>query len=176
MRIRKKKHLSERLGGVSDMVIVPPRDILNVKEAVLNKVYFDYAEIFGNDNPVELEVGCGKGGFIIKKALENMDRLGLEGLLLSTDKGPVAMTLGSRLSEDTVDVHFEKAFDFVDGAYPAINHGFANYLREKYPQLRFLNREDDMGLEGLRRAKEIYCPHHLVEKWWACLREEGYDY
>lgn len=112
----------------------------------------------------------------MKKALKNMDKLGLEGLLLSTEKGPVAMTLGSFLSEDTFDVHFEKALDTADGAYPAINHGFANYLREKYPQLQFLNREDDMGLEGLRKAKLSYEPHHMVEKYWACLREEGYDY
>ena len=45
MRIRKKKHLSERLGGVKDIVIVPPRDILNVKVAIQNKVYFNYNEM-----------------------------------------------------------------------------------------------------------------------------------
>ncbi len=112
----------------------------------------------------------------LNKALKHMDKLGLEGLMLSTEQGPVAMTLGSFLSDDTVDVHFEKALDTADGAYPAINHGFANYLREKYPGLRFLNREDDMGLEGLRRAKESYCPHHMVEKYWVCLLEDGYDY
>lgn len=112
----------------------------------------------------------------LKKALKNMDKLGLEGLILSTENGPVAMTLGSFLSDDTFDVHFEKALDTVDGAYPAINYGFANYLREKYPQLHFLNREDDMGIEGLRRAKESYCPHHMVEKYWVCLLEDGYDY
>lgn len=112
----------------------------------------------------------------IKKALKHMDKLGLEGLILSTDAGPVAMTLGSFLSDDTFDVHFEKALDIADGAYPAINNGFANYLREKYPQLQFLNREDDMGIPGLRKAKESYCPHHLVEKHWACLLEDGYDY
>ena len=112
----------------------------------------------------------------LKKALKNMAELGLEGLLLSTEKGPVAMTLGSFLSDDTFDVHFEKALDIADGAYPAINHGFANCLREKYPQLQFLNREDDMGLAGLRKAKESYCPHHMVEKYWACLLEDGYDY
>ena len=112
----------------------------------------------------------------LKKALKYRKELGLEGLILSTDSGPVAMTLGSFLTEDTFDVHFEKALDIADGAYPAINHGFANYLREKYPQLRYLNREDDMGLPGLRKAKESYCPHHLVEKYWACLLEDGYDY
>lgn len=110
------------------------------------------------------------------KALTQRKELGLEGLLLRTEQGPVAMTLGSRLSQDTFDVHFEKALDIADGAYPAINQGFAQYLREKYPELRFLNREDDMGLEGLRKAKLSYHPHHLVEKSWAHLTEDGYDY
>ena len=100
----------------------------------------------------------------------------MEGLLLRTDDGAVAMTLGSRLSDDTFDVHFEKALDIADGAYPAINQGFARYLREKYPEVRFLNREDDLGIEGLRKAKLSYNPHHMVEKSWAHLTEDGYDY
>ena len=112
----------------------------------------------------------------LQKALRHMDALGLEGLLLRTAEGAVAMTLGSRLSEDTFDIHFEKALDIADGAYPAINNGFARYLREKYPQIRFLNREDDMGIEGLRKAKLSYHPHHMVETSWAHLMEDGYDY
>ena len=112
----------------------------------------------------------------IKKALQHMQTLDLEGLLLRTGEGVVAMTLGSPLSDDTFDIHFEKALDSADGAYPAINNGFARYLREKYPQLRFLNREDDLGIEGLRKAKLSYNPHHMVEKSWAHLTEDGYDY
>jgi len=73
MRIRRKKHLKERLDAVSDYVIVPERDIVNVKEAVKNKKYFDFSSMFNNDNPVELEIGCGKGGFIIEKAKRNPD-------------------------------------------------------------------------------------------------------
>lgn len=68
MRIRKKKHLKERLEKVADYVIVPQMDIKNVKEAINAKDYFDYQKTFGNENPVELEIGCGKGGFIIEKA------------------------------------------------------------------------------------------------------------
>ncbi len=71
MRIRKKRHLEDRLLCVQDYIINPERDILNVKLAVLDKKYFDYQQIFGNDNLVELEVGCGKGGFIIEKAKNN---------------------------------------------------------------------------------------------------------
>ena len=88
----------------------------------------------------------------------------------------VAFTMGSFLCCDTMDVHFEKALSEAEGAYPVINFEFARYLRSKYPQLQYLNREDDMGLEGLRKAKLSYYPHHMVEKGWVCLLEDGYDY
>ncbi len=112
----------------------------------------------------------------LSRALAQRKELGLEGLLLQRDGEDIAMTLGSRLNEDTFDIHFEKALDIADGAYAAINNGFARTLREKYPELMYLNREDDMGLEGLRKAKLSYNPHHLVEKSWACMLEDGYDY
>jgi len=108
----------------------------------------------------------------LKRAFANMEALGLEGMALVEDGTVLAMTMGSRLSEDTFDVHFEKAREDVDGAYPAINQAFARYLREKYPELRYLNREDDMGLPGLRKAKLSYYPHRLTVKFWARLWEE----
>ena len=112
----------------------------------------------------------------LRKALEHYEELGMEGLVLRHGEDILAVTLGSQLSQDTFDVQFEKARWDVDGAYTAINCLFARYLRQKYPQLRFLNREEDMGLEGLRKAKQSYYPHHMVEKCWGCLLEDGYDY
>lgn len=112
----------------------------------------------------------------LKKALQYRKALGMEGLVLQNEGKLLAMTLGSPLSEATFDVQFEKALEEADGAYPAINCEFARYLKEKYPALQFLNREEDMGLEGLRKAKLSYNPHHFVEKNWACLLEDGYDY
>ena len=112
----------------------------------------------------------------LSAAFKHREVLGLEGLILTCDGVDVAFTMGSRLSEDTFDIHFEKALDIADGAYPAINNHFANYLQAKYPELLYLNREDDMGLEGLRKAKLSYNPHHLVEKFWVHLKEDGYDY
>ncbi len=111
----------------------------------------------------------------ITKALRCRKELGIEGLVLICKGHIIAMTLGSFLSEETFDVQFEKALEGYDGAYAAINREFARFLREKYPNLKWLNREDDLGIEGLRKAKLSYCPDRLVEKSWACLKEDGYD-
>ena len=112
----------------------------------------------------------------LKTALDHFAELDMEGLLLMDGEEVLAFTMASRLSEDTYDVHFEKALTDAEGAYTAINCLFARQLRSAHPELRFLNREDDMGLEGLRKAKLSYYPHHLVEKYWACLLEDGCDY
>ncbi len=112
----------------------------------------------------------------LKKAFRDFTALDLEGMALLQEDEVIAFTMGSRLNADTFDIHFEKALAGYDGAYAVINQGFARYLREAYPQVQYLNREDDLGLESLRKAKLSYGPHHLVEKCWACLLEDGYDY
>lgn len=112
----------------------------------------------------------------IRKALHNRKELGMEGLVLLEGSTVLAVTMGSRLNENTFDINFEKARADTDNAYAVINQEFARYLRQKYPEVRYLNREDDLGLQGLRKAKESYLPDHLVEKCWACLLEDGCDY
>ena len=109
------------------------------------------------------------------KAFRYFDAAGLDGIVLMENNRVLAVTMGSRLSENTFDIHFEKAREDVDGAYNAVNAEFARYLRLKYPEISFLNREDDMGLEGLRKAKLSYHPDHMVEKYWAYLTEEIYE-
>lgn len=108
----------------------------------------------------------------LRRAFEKWEELALEGVVLLENGKIIAMTVGSFLTEDTYDVHFEKALDDIDGAYAAINQGFASYLREKHPALRYLNREDDLGLPGLRKAKLSYYPERLVVKFWANLWED----
>ena len=108
----------------------------------------------------------------LRRAFAHRKELGMEGLVLVEDGKILAMTMGSPLSETTFDIHFEKALLDVEGAYNAINLSFARYLREKYPNLRWLDREDDMGLEGLRKAKLSYNPAFLLEKYWARLWED----
>lgn len=110
----------------------------------------------------------------IKRALEHFTALGMVGMVLQEDGKLLAMTMGSAIFPEVFDVNFEKALD--PAAYPAINNAFAKYILENFRSIRYLNREDDMGLEGLRKAKLSYCPEQLLEKSWACLLEDGCDY
>lgn len=112
----------------------------------------------------------------LNKALRHYEELEMDGLVLFNGEDVLGFTMGSKLSHDTYDIHFEKAWGDVNGAYAIINYEFARYLREKHPEIRFLDREEDMGIEGLRIAKERYFPHHMVEKCWAHLMEADYEY
>ena len=95
----------------------------------------------------------------------------MDGLLLSDGERIIAFSMGSRMNRDYYDVGFEKAFPDVNGAYAMINREFSRMIAEKYPEVQFLNREDDMGSEGLRRAKESYQPTVLLEKYVADWKE-----
>lgn len=103
----------------------------------------------------------------MSKAFAFYEQLGLAGLLIRCQGQVVAFTMGSLINPETVDVHFEKAYGEIQGAYPIINREFARWIRDHRPQVRWLNREDDMGLEGLRRSKNSYYPDRMVEKYLA---------
>ena len=94
-------------------------------------------------------------------ALEHLPALGLEGIVLRWQDTLLGFTLGAPLTETIFDVHFERARGEIQGAYPAVNRSFARYIRQKYPHIRYLDREDDMGLPGLRKAKLSYAPDYL---------------
>ncbi len=106
------------------------------------------------------------------RCFTHMQALCAEGYVLEEQGQLLALTLGSPLTENTFDIHFEKAREDVDGAYAAINQAFARHLQEQYPALEYLNREDDLGIPGLRKAKLSYCPEPLKVKFWARLWED----
>lgn len=103
----------------------------------------------------------------IERALRNMDALGLDGGLIRTEGKVVAYTVGDHVNERVFDVHFEKAVGEMPGTYAIINREFARRIKEKYPDTLYINREDDMGIDGLRRAKESYYPERMVAKYTA---------
>ena len=105
----------------------------------------------------------------ITTLLNNREALGAYGGLLRVDGRVCAFTLGSPIGTDTIDIHVEKADYDVAGAYPMINRAF---LRSHGAWASFVNREEDLGLEGLRRAKQSYHPVSLLSKFTA-MKEEN---
>lgn len=96
--------------------------------------------------------------------------LGLSGGTLWVDGEVIAFTFGSPINRDTFCIHAEKALARYEGAYNVINQEFAAYLPDRYV---YLNREEDLGLEGLRKAKLSYRPVKLLEKGVAVCVQEG---
>jgi hypothetical protein len=101
----------------------------------------------------------------IEKAFAAYDELGLDGGILYVGEQPVAFTFGERVGQQGFDVRFEKADTSFDGSYTMVNREFVRSLLERYPDLQYINREEDMGLENLRKAKQSYKPVMLLKKY-----------
>ena len=105
-------------------------------------------------------------------ALDHQEELGLEGVLIRVEDGTGgtaagrigAMAIFQELNPETAVVHFEKGLPDCEGIYRAVNQETALQLRDRYP---FINRESDLGVPGLREAKERYHPHHMVKVYYA---------
>lgn len=104
---------------------------------------------------------CEKNG--IELILKNMDLLDVKGGAIYIEGKVVAFTLGSPINRDIFDIHIEKALPEYATAYTVINNEFAKTLED----YKYINREDDLGLEGLRKAKLSYKPNILLKKFLA---------
>lgn len=98
----------------------------------------------------------------IALALRQFDTLGMAGGLLRVSGRVAAITLGEPINRRVFVTHFEKADTDIDGAYTMINQQFAVNRLADY---EYINREEDLGLEGLRKAKLSYHPDILLEKF-----------
>jgi hypothetical protein len=108
--------------------------------------------------------GVVMGGWkqVILDALAHLDRLHLVGAVIEADDRVVAFSIGGRLNRETAVIHIEIVHPDYDGLSQLINREF---VRRDWADCRFINREQDCGIPGLRRAKLSYAPHHLVEKY-----------
>lgn len=100
----------------------------------------------------------------VRSAFNHYFELGLTGGVLTVGGRVVAFTFGSTVTDDTFVVHVEKAFSDIHGAYTMINQQF---VKNALGQYEFVNREDDLGEEGLRKAKESYRPVIMYERYAA---------
>ncbi|MBQ0005344.1 MAG: DUF2156 domain-containing protein [Clostridiales bacterium] len=103
----------------------------------------------------------------INEMFTHFEELGFVGGLLYQNEEPVAFTAATRLGDPAMDVHFEKALPGVEGAYTMINREFVTMVCQLLPEVEMFNREEDMGLEGLRKAKLSYKPDILMMKYLA---------
>ena len=105
----------------------------------------------------------------IYEALKNMETLGFRGGVIIINEKVEAFALGEQLNPQTAVIHVEKANPAFDGLYQLINQEFCTH---EWKNVAYINREQDLGEEGLRKAKLSYHPHHLVNKYTVKLRED----
>ncbi len=98
----------------------------------------------------------------IFEALKHVEHLDFFGGAIVVDGKVEAFSLGEMLSPGVGVVHIEKANTAMSGLYAAINQRFS---QEAFAEAEFINREQDLGIPGLRQAKRSYHPHHMVEKY-----------
>ena len=99
--------------------------------------------------------------FAINTFMNSFGELGLKGGVITVDGKLEAFTIGDGINSDTFDIHIEKANADIQGAYAAINNEFALSAAKGYT---YINREEDLGLEGLRRSKRSYHPAFMLQK------------
>lgn len=122
---------------------------------------FQMALDWRRDNGCEEDPEKNAEMCVTLNSLRLMEELELVGGLIRVDGKVVAFSIGEPVCDDTMVVHIEKAYADVQGAYTIINQQFLLHEASEY---KYVNREEDLGDEGLRKAKESYRPVFMVEK------------
>ena len=148
----KRNHISKffRTFGNTEVKSITPENIGDAMTVV---------ELWCEENGIDRE--SYSEYYVIREALDNLIEFEMRGIILYVDRKPVAMTLGSEISPVCFDVNFEKALTAYDGSYAVINNEFAKRLTA----YTYINREEDLGLEGLRKSKLSYHPAIIYDRY-----------
>ena len=105
----------------------------------------------------------------VNEIFENWDRLDIKGGCIKADGKMIAFSFGEELIPDKemAVIHLEHGDTSFEGAYPMMNNAFVQNVWCDY---KYINREEDMGLEGLRKAKQSYYPVKMARKYYAKLK------
>ncbi len=98
---------------------------------------------------------------VIEYLFQHFEDLDLYAGAIEVEKQIVAFSIGSKINSNTFDVHIEKADRDFEGAFALINREIATHISDNY---KYINREEDLGIEGLRKAKLSYYPIKIIEK------------
>lgn len=126
-----------------------------------------FATEFYNNNKGYDDYSAVVEQYAINTFFNNFDELGLKGGVLRVDGEIAGFSIGEKLNSDTFVVHIEKAKSDINGAYPTICNEF---LKAYAKNFEYVNREEDLGIEGLRRSKQSYHPEFLLEKYTVMFR------
>ena len=126
-------------------------------------VYNEWCQSRGED-----ETDCVGEACAIRAGITHMKTLGLVGGGIRIGGMLVAFTLAERIDSEMAVVHIEKADGKINGLYPFINQQF---VTRELSDVAWINREEDMGIEGLRTAKLSYHPDRMIEKYEAILED-----
>lgn len=151
---RKKNHLNQFLKNMAFEYRSLDREMveccLEMQEAWCQmKACVEKPDLLAEDHAVYEALTC----------FEDLEYVG--GAIVINDKVE-AFSMGEMLNQDTAVIHVEKANPDIPGLYAAINQRFC---QNAWPDVTYINREQDKGIAGLRKAKESYHPHHMVNKY-----------
>lgn len=161
-------------------------NVLHKKRNHLNKFIrlypdFEYAALTRDDMAACLSLveawciskdldpdNCAESDYhMIRRLFEDFDQLEIYGGLIKTGGIVRAFSIGSLGNANTAYMHFEKADQEIHGIYSAINQ---MVLQNEFPEVEFVNREEDLGLPGLRKAKQSYEPIAQLKKYKTWLK------
>ena len=165
-------YLSENLSALSGKKLHSKRNHVNKFKSLYTYEYVDLKENMldecfektkawmhskyeGNQEKYKKEL------LTLKDLFENFSYFNLFGGAIYIEGTLIAYSIGEYLSNDTALIHVEKADTDYEGSFAIINYEFANRLKANY---KYINREEDMGIEGLRKAKLSYRPEYLTDK------------
>ena len=146
----KRNHIKRFLTNYPDYIF---RDYRTEDREEVMKLFFNWEEEKG------IEINSERNTIMLM--LDNMKIFGLEAAVILIDGKIVAFTLGERLRSGVAIIHIEKADSNYEGLYPVINQLF---VKNHFADTEYINRQEDIGIEGLRKAKRSYYPVFMSEK------------
>lgn len=156
---KKRNHIARFLQEQPDyQFTVIDRGNIDRVSAMNERWYKEY----GDAGESLLEEHCAT-----KEAFDHFFELGMDGGFIENKGEIIAYSMGEAINSDTYCVHIEKAFHEIQGSYAIVNRDFARRFCSEYD---CINREDDVGEEGLRKAKLSYYPEIITDKITITLR------
>lgn len=131
--------------------------------------FLAFSDKWYEDKGIEEDEGLRAEKKALREILGSDEGIEYKGAMIKVEDRVVAITLGSPINSFTFDIHYEKADKEFGTAYAIINREFAARELRDY---KYINREDDLGIEGLRKAKLSYKPEIILEKYSMIYKDE----